>query len=156
MSKQPDDHAHRDRTGIWIAALCFLHCVAGPVLLSVAGLASLTGISERFEPVFLLGSLVMGTITLIPGYRKKHGRMSCLAMFVSGILCLILRHQVRLTALPFEHIGAAIGATLVIGAHALNLKYSRRCRCCEAAAPVSLPSPRATWDSTTQHRPPLD
>jgi hypothetical protein len=86
---------HRDRTGILIAALCFIHCIAGPVLLSVAGLASLVGISERLEPLFLLGSLGMGTMALVPSYRKKHGRRSCLAMFCCGMLCLALRHHFR-------------------------------------------------------------
>jgi len=31
----------------------------------------------------------------------------------------------------------AAGAILIIGAHALNLKYSKRCRCCEATAPAT-------------------
>src|SRR5690349_1778778 len=123
MSKERHEHSCRDRTGILIAALCFVHCIGGPVLLSVGGLASLIGISERLEPVFLLGSLAMGAMALLPAYRKKHGRRSCLAMFCCGILCLILRHQIHWRAIPIEEIGVAVGAILIIGAHALNLKY---------------------------------
>jgi len=88
-----------------IAALCFVHCVAGPILLSFAGLASLIGVSERLEPAFLLGSAAMGSMALIPGYRKKHGRLSCLAMFSSGLLCLIVRRATfrgaRFTSSPW-------------------------------------------------------
>jgi MerC mercury resistance protein len=77
-----------------IAALCFVHCVAGPVLLSFAGLASMIGISERLEPTFLLVSAAMGTMALVPGYRKKHGRQSCLAMFCAGLVVLLVRRHI--------------------------------------------------------------
>jgi hypothetical protein len=58
-------------------------------------------------------------------------------MFCCGILCLILRHQIHWRAIPIEEIGVAAGAILIIGAHALNLKYSKRCQCCEATAPAT-------------------
>ena len=117
-----------------IAAVCFVHCVAGPVLLSFAGLASLVNISEKFEPLFLLGSASMGAIALVPAYRKKHGRISCLALFGSGMLCLLLRHCIEWQDIPVEPVAAALGASLIIGAHALNLKFSRRCRCCDSSS----------------------
>src|SRR3954462_3311541 len=66
-----------DRKGIMVAALCFLHCVLGPVLLWFAGFSSLIGVSERMEPLFVLSSIAIGTATLVPGYRHKHGRFSC-------------------------------------------------------------------------------
>lgn len=119
-----------DKAGMLIAALCFVHCVAGPVLLSLAGFASVVGVSEKLEPVFLLGSLFMGVAALIPGYRRKHGRRSCLAMFCTGIICLLLRHHIP-SSLPVESIGTGVGACLIAGAHALNRRLSRRCRCCE-------------------------
>lgn len=50
MTKSPLDGSRADRRGMLIASLCFLHCVAGPVLLSFAGMASLAGASERLEP----------------------------------------------------------------------------------------------------------
>jgi MerC mercury resistance protein len=96
-----------DRTGILIASVCFVHCIAGPILLSCAGFASLIGISEKLEPLFLLGSLAMGVATLIPGYRRHHERRSCLAMFCTGIVSLLLRHRIP-SRLPIESIGAGI------------------------------------------------
>ena len=119
-----------DKAGMLIAALCFVHCVAGPVLLSVAGFASLVGVSEKLEPLFLLSSLAMGVAALIPGYRRKHGRLSCLAMFCTGIVCLMLRHHIR-SSLPMESIGTGVGACLIAGAHGLNHKLTQRCRCCD-------------------------
>jgi len=123
-----------DRRGMLIASLCFVHCIAGPILLSFAGLASLISISERLEPLFLLGSASIGVIALVPAYRKKHGRVSCLAMFGTGLCCLLLRRHIGWRAIAFEPVAVAMGATLIIGAHVLNLRLSRRCQCCEHAS----------------------
>jgi len=93
-----------------IAALCFVHCVAGPVLLSFAGLASLAGISEQVEPIFLLGSVLMGMIALVPAYRKKHGRITCLALFCAGFACLLLRRHVALRGISIEAVATGVVA----------------------------------------------
>ena len=128
------DGSCNDRRGMLIAALCFVHCVAGPVLLSFAGLASLISISERLEPLFLLGSAAMGAIALVPAYRRKHGRISCLALFASGLLCLLLRHELDVQTIPVEPVAAALGVVLIVCAHMLNLRFSRRCECCDSVA----------------------
>lgn len=130
----PVDSSRADRRGMLIASLCFVHCVAGPVLLSVSGLASLISVSERLEPLFLLGSAAMGTIALVPAYRKKHGRASCIALFASGLLCLLLRRYAGWLDISIEPIATAVGVGLIIGAHALNLRFSRRCACCNPSS----------------------
>jgi hypothetical protein len=131
MNKSTFDGARDDRRGMLIAFLCFVHCVAGPILLSCAGLASLVSVSEKLEPLFLLGSAVMGMVALVPAYRKKHGRVCCLALFASGLLCLLLRRYIESWAMSIESIPAALGVSLIICAHVLNLKFSRRCGCCD-------------------------
>src|SRR5579871_1813090 len=88
-------NSRSDRAGILIAFLCFVHCIAGPALLTLAGFASLISVSEKFESVFLLGSAAMGLLALVPAYRKKHGRKSCLALFGAGLLCLLLRRHIQ-------------------------------------------------------------
>jgi len=114
-----------------LASLCFVHCVAGPILLTYAGFSSLIGVSEKFEPLFVLGSAATGLIAFVPAYRKKHGRKSCLALFASGISCLLLRSHIELPSIPIEPIVTAVGASLIICAHILNLKFSKRCQCCD-------------------------
>jgi len=118
-----------DRKGILIAVLCLIHCVAGPVLLSFAGFASLIGISEKAEPLFVLSSFAIGTATLVPGYRHKHGRFSCLALFFCGLLFLVVLRRLRWVLVP-DAIPTTLGAALIVSAHALNLKFSRQCECC--------------------------
>ena len=122
-----------DQKGILIAALCLIHCVAGPVLLSFAGFASLIGVSEKMEPLFVLSSFAIGTATLIPGYRHKHGRFSCLVLFFCGLLFLVVLRRLRWLVVP-EVIPTAVGAALLVGAHALNLKFSRQCECCRPSS----------------------
>jgi MerC mercury resistance protein len=127
-----------DRKGILVATLCFVHCVAGPVLLSFAGFASLIGVSEKLEPLFVLSSVAIGTATLIPGYRHKHRRFSCLALFFCGILCLAVLRRFEWLAVP-EWTIAAIGAGLIAGAHVLNLRFSKQCECCKSRAACAQP-----------------
>jgi hypothetical protein len=134
MTKSLFEGSRGDRRSMLLALLCFVHCVAGPMLLSVAGFASLIGISEKLEPWFMAGSGAMGVIALLPAYRKKHGYISCLALFASGFLCLFFRHSIDLRTIPVEPIAAALGAGLIIAAHALNLRFSRRCRCCDSCS----------------------
>jgi hypothetical protein len=124
-----------ERKAILVAAACFVHCVAGPLLLSFAGFASLIGISETIEPVFLLTSIVLGGATLIPAYRHKHGRISCLAMFFGGLFCLVVIRRLHWTIVP-EMLATGIGAAMIIGAHALNLKFSRQCACCTPSVAI--------------------
>ena len=131
MKPSLSDCSRADRRGVLIASLCFVHCVAGPVLLSIAGLESLVNVSEKLEPLFLVGSAAMGASALVPAYRKKHGRLSCLALFGSGILCLLLRDHTGWRVIPTESILAALGVGLIICAHVLNLKFSQRCGCCD-------------------------
>jgi hypothetical protein len=124
------DGSRADRRGMLIASLCFVHCIAGPVLLSFAGFTSLIDVSEKLEPLFLLGSGAMGVIALVPAYRGKHGRISCLALFASGLLCLLLRRYIGWRASSLETVATALGASLIVGAHLLNLRFSRHCGCC--------------------------
>jgi len=113
-----------------LAALCFVHCVAGPVLLTYAGFSSLIGVSEKLEPLIVIGSAAMGAIALVPAYRKKHGRKSCLALFGSGLLCLLLRRRTEVSSVPIEPIVTGVGAALIVVSHLLNLRFSRHCQCC--------------------------
>ena len=126
-------HSCADRRGMLLASLCFVHCVAGPVLLSFASLSSLIGVSEKLEPLFLFGSAAMGVITFVPAYRKKHRRKSAWRFFRCRFYCLLLRRRIELPAISIEPVATAVGAGLIIGAHVLNLQFSKRCQCLRSA-----------------------
>jgi hypothetical protein len=122
-----------DRRGILVAGLCFIHCVAGPALLAFAGFSSAIGFSEKIEPVFVASSIAFGVAALVPAYRKKHGRPACLVLFACGIACLLVRKHFEFRAAA-EGVATVIGATLIVCAHALNVRFSKRCPCCSRGA----------------------
>lgn len=140
MNKPLFNSSHADGRGMVLASLCFVHCIAGPILLTYAGFSSLIGAFEKLEPLFVLGSATMGAIAFIPAYRKRHGRKSCLVLFASGILCLLLRRHIELPSLSIEPVVTAVGAGLIIGAHVLNLRFSKRCQCCDPVSETNVHS----------------
>ena len=115
-----------------MATLCFVHCVAGPALIAFGSFSSLIALSERTEILFMLASATIGTMVLFPGYRRRHRRRSCLAMFGSGMAAL-LAHRYANSGLAGLST-ALVGASLIAGAHILNHRYSRRCDCCETVS----------------------
>jgi hypothetical protein len=131
--KQPISHGFGDSAGVIVATLCFVHCVAGPALIAFGSFSSLIALSERTEILFMLASAMIGAAVLFPGYRRRHRRRSCLAMFGSGMAAL-LAHRYAHTGLV-EVATALVGASLIAGAHVLN-RYSRRCDCCETASEI--------------------
>jgi len=132
--KQPISHAFGDRAGVIVATLCFVHCVAGPALIAFGSFSSLIPFSERTEILFMLASATIGAAVLFPGYRRRHRRRSCLAMFGSGLVAL-LAHRYTHSGLA-ELATALVGASLIAGAHVLNRRYSRRCDCCETVSEI--------------------
>ena len=138
MDSQPA--ARRDRAGMLVAFLCFIHCAAGPALLTFAGFASVITVWEKFDVIFLLTSAIMGGVTLVPGYRKRHGRISCLAMFATGMFCLLIRRHVAWRDIAAEPLFVAMGASLLVGAHFLNLRFQKRCECCNDPSPLTAES----------------
>jgi hypothetical protein len=129
--RSPHHTLSGDRKGIVVAAICLVHCVAGPLLLSLAGFASLIGVSEKVEPAFYLTSAVLGASTLIPAYRKRHRRMTCLVLFFAGMACLFGRRYLSFLTGPLELAAVGVGGGLIIAAHALNLRFSKTCPCCQ-------------------------
>jgi positive regulator of sigma E activity len=130
--KPPISQAFGDRAGVIVATLCFIHCVAGPALIAFGSFSSLIGLSERTEILFMLASATIGAAVLFPGYRRRHRRRSCLAMFGSGLVALLARRYAH-SGLA-ETATALVGASLIAGAHILNRHYSRRCDCCETVS----------------------
>jgi hypothetical protein len=50
---------------------------------------------------------------------------------IAGLLCFLMRSRIPSSYVPFEAVWAGAGATLIIGAHLLNLRFSKQCQCCE-------------------------
>src|SRR5262249_15404987 len=89
-----------DWKGMLIAALCLIHCVAGPVLLSFAGFASLIGVSEKLEPLFF---------SAIDCNRNRHScsGVSPPARTILVSRAILLWHPVPRCASPSAMVGSA-------------------------------------------------
>ena len=130
----PGANSRADRFGMVVASLCFVHCIAGPLLLTLVGFSRLIHVSERFEYVFLLASAATGLAALLPAFLKTHGRISCLTMFCGGLLCLSFKRYLDSRGIAPEMVVVGVGAGLLVGAHALNLRFCRLCPCCNPSA----------------------
>ena len=129
---KPIPHVSGDRAGVIVATLCFVHCIAGPALLAFAGFSALIAISERTEVVFLFTSAAIGACVLFPAYKRRHRRRLCLALFSAGMVVMVARRSV--SGARLELLTALIGVSLIGAAHILNIRYSRRCDCCDSAS----------------------
>ncbi|GEM_PF-1167819 len=113
-----------DATGFWASAICALHCVAVPILLSFAAFSGLAFLeTPAFEYAILSISIIIGVSSLLPSYFRHHRKFSALCLFVTGFLMIVLS---RMTELEFWEIGlTTAGVTLVATAHILNYKLCR-------------------------------
>jgi hypothetical protein len=120
---------YRDFAGIAVAALCALHCAALPLLLATAAASGLTWLlEERFEWAFLASSAVIGCASLVPAYRRVHGKTRCLALFGVGIAAIFVG-RLALLDLPDTPF-VLFGAVLIVASHAANHYFCRTCRRC--------------------------
>jgi hypothetical protein len=123
---------HLDRVGIVTSTLCFVHCVATPVVLSLSAVSSHFLPSEehthRLLAVFvtILGALATGF-----GYRA-HRRKRVLGAVLLGLL-LICSGAYFGDLLPSHASEVAItlaGSCCMIIAHRMNHTFCRNCKKC--------------------------
>ena len=130
MESSPTYHPLVDRLGIWASALCVVHCIFTPVLLSFSVvLAHLLPGDEQVHRWLAALVACFGAIALIRGYRR-HGEVSVLVMMAAGLCCIFGTAWFG-DDLP-SHIWEVgitmVGSVLMIAAHRGN---HRSCRACE-------------------------
>ena len=119
-----------DRLGMVASVACGVHCVLAPLAVGLLAAIPLEwAFSRASETAMLLLTAGLATLSLIPSYRNRHRRKSCLAMFGGGILLLVVAKFV-LHGASLEPVLLAGGAALIAGAHLANLHFCRTCRTC--------------------------
>ena len=124
MQSPIDNPSVLDRLGIWISGLCALHCLAIPVLPLLA--SSMFG-QIWFERTILSLSILIGSVALISGALKYHGRYYPLLLLLAGGSIYWFKDMFGEAGEPFT---ITVGAALIITGHWINLKLCRKCRCC--------------------------
>lgn len=121
MSTQPHTHPAGDppdTLGQVLSALCAVHCVATPVLVTVAPAAG--SVLGGAHPVLLVLVFVVALWAFVPGYRC-HRNPAVVALAVAGLAFL------SLAALVFEdNVIAETGLSLVGAGFMMFAHYKNR------------------------------
>ena len=116
-----------DKTGMWTSALCAVHCIAVPVILSMSAFSSWAFLHndyvENVENAVLTISAVIAVSSLVPSYLKHHRRVVPISILLSGFLLIGLsRFKVDVN----ESVLVFSGATLVASAHFFNYRFCKK------------------------------
>ena len=123
---------HADRLGIIASALCFVHCILTPVVLSLSAVwAHYLPSEERFHRVLAAIVAAIGSFAIVNGYRK-HRRLRVFFLMGAG-LSFIFAGAYLGDSLP-SHIAeiavTMMGSSLMITAHLINHTFCRNCGRC--------------------------
>ncbi|WP_263375607.1 MerC domain-containing protein [Granulicella aggregans] len=120
-----------DRFGVWTSALCVVHCLLTPVLISFSAVfAHFLSAEERAHRSLALLVALFGVTALFIGFRK-HRRRSVLLMMSLGLSCIGGAAWFG-NSLPSHAVEVAItfcGSGLMIAAHRLNHTFCKSCEC---------------------------
>lgn len=121
-----------DRLGIWASALCVVHCIATPVLLSFSSVFAhfLPG-EERTHRTLATLIAFIGAVAIVHGFRI-HGRLRILFLMAAGLACIFAGAYLgdRLPSHNVEVMITLLGSCLMIASHRLNHTFCRRCTRC--------------------------
>lgn len=127
MSSSPAGQAAIDGAAVCLSALCLVHCLALPLVLSIApwivpGMLA----DERFHLWAVLLALPISIVGISRGVLG-HRHVAVAGLAVLGLLCL-LAGALWLEGERNELVFSVFGATLLAGAHVLNWRLSRATR----------------------------
>ena len=126
-----------DKLGVWTSALCVVHCLLTPLLISFsAALAHFLPAEEHVHRLLALLVALCGAVALALGFRK-HRRSTVLFIMLAGLGCIAGAAWFG-DRLPFHAVEVAItscGSALMITAHRLNHTFCRSCECARSSGP---------------------
>jgi len=121
-----------DNLGICASALCVVHCIVTPVLLSVSAVfAHFIPGEETTHRALAVGVAGLGAIALIKGFRT-HGRRRILGLMALGLGFIFAGafYGDRLPSHGYEVVVTMTGSLLMITAHRMNHTFCSNCRRC--------------------------
>lgn len=109
-----------------MSAICALHCLVLPALLSFS---MFTGLALLEHPAMEVGVVVysgiIGVVSLLPSYFRHHRKFVPIIMFVTGMLAL----NMSWFHLAIDPSACMVcGAVLIASAHFLNYRYCKKHR----------------------------
>lgn len=132
----PSDLRSVDSLSSLASALCAVHCLLTPLLVSFAPwVAHLLPGEERTHRTLAVLVTLLGTIALLRGYRQ-HRRRRVPLLLAAGLLliCGTAWFGDRLPNHTAEVLLTVLGSLALIAAHRLNHTFCRSCRTCTPQA----------------------
>jgi MerC mercury resistance protein len=120
-----------DRLGAASSILCAIHCLITPFVLAALpflGLQMVLG--ESLEWTFIVAGLAIGTLTLIPAFRRVHGRLLPLMLFTGGVSLWFAARLGPSSESILELPTMVAGSFSVVSAHLVNRRLCRACGVC--------------------------
>ncbi|MEM1094097.1 MAG: MerC domain-containing protein [Bacteroidota bacterium] len=116
-------HSRLDATGIFLSTLCFLHCLAVP-LIATGALAWMASEAIHIGLTVVLSGIVL--LVAWPSY-KRHRNALVPALLISG-LALLIGAVLGEEALGEngETLVTVVGSVLLIAGHIVNLRAKRK------------------------------
>ncbi len=121
-----------DQLGVWTSALCVIHCMVTPVVLSLSVVsAHFLPSEERTHRSLAVIIATLGALALVKGYRS-HRRLRILYLMMAGLACIFAGAYWgdRLPSHWMEVLVTFIGSCFMITAHRLNHTFCRSCHTC--------------------------
>jgi hypothetical protein len=121
-----------DNLGIWASALCVVHCIVTPVLISASAVfAHFIPGEEKTHRTLALGVAALGAIALIKGFRT-HGRRRILGLMALGLGFIFAGafYGDHLPSHGYEVAVTITGSLLMITSHRMNHTFCSDCRRC--------------------------
>jgi uncharacterized membrane protein YfcA len=124
-----------DQVGTWASALCVLHCLLTPVLLSLSTVfAHFLPSDEHVHRSLAACIAFIGAVALLRGFRL-HRRKSVICLMAAGLACIFFGAFFG-DRLPGHWVEVGVtfaGSLLMIRSHRLNHTFCGRCSCAGAA-----------------------
>jgi hypothetical protein len=121
-----------DKLGAWTSALCVVHCVLTPVILSISAVsAHFLPSEERTHRLLAVVIAALGAIALIKGYRN-HRHLRVLFLMLAGLGCIFAAADWgdHLPSHGAEVLVTLVGSSFMIVAHWINHTFCRNCASC--------------------------
>ena len=117
-----------DKLGVWVSALCAIHCLFFPLLLPLTPLLAASIFAEEwFEIAMIALSMMIGFTAFIIGFFQYHRQLYPVYLL---LLAGIVFWQKEAVGESFEPVVVTLGAIFIISAHLLNLRLCKRCKNC--------------------------
>jgi hypothetical protein len=112
-----------DKAGMLTSALCAVHCILLPILITMSAFSGLVIFSNPTAENIIFGvSVLLGSSSLFPSYFKHHRNLYPILVLLSGFFVIGLS---RFTVNVDESVLVSLGAALVASAHFFNYRLCK-------------------------------